>query len=184
LYLGNEEILQAVSKGLIEIDPFNENHVEPASYDLTLHHKFKIIKGCNFHEGIFGSYINPSLPLEYRKGNYGHEKFNGHVIIQPKEFVLASTEERIKLDKCIAGRVDGKSTIGRTGLFIENAGFVDPGFEGQLTLELFNATEHPIYLEEGIKICQIVFSYVSGCTQGYDGQYKGQQGATGAKGVK
>jgi len=175
LYLGNDEIRQAISKGLIEIDPFDESHVEPASYDLTLHHRFKIIKGCNFHEGIFGSYINPSLPLEYRKGNYGHEKFNGHVIIQPKEFVIASTEEYIKLDKCIAGRVDGKSTVGRCGLFIENAGFVDPGFEGQLTLELFNATDYPVYLEEGMKICQLVFSYVSGCSRVMMDNIKGRK---------
>jgi len=184
LYLGNEEIKQAMNKGQIEIDPFNEKNIEPASYDLTLHSKFKIISDTNYHQGFFGSYINPSEPLEYREGNYGHERFNGHVIIQPKEFVLASTRECIRLGTTIAGRVDGKSTVGRCGLFIENAGFVDPGFKGQLTLELFNATDYPVYLEEGMKICQIVFSYVSGCSRGYDGQYLNQKGATGAKGVK
>lgn len=184
MYLGNQAIKRAISEGKIEITPYDENNVEPASYDLTIASGFLKIKEKNYHQGIFGSYINPAKPVKYYDANYGHEEFNGHIIIQPKEFVLASTRETIRLSNDIAGEVNGKSTIGRTGLFIETAGFVDPGFEGDLTLELFNATEHPIFLEQGTKICQIVFIYVEDCTQGYDGQYLNQKGATGAKGVK
>lgn len=184
MYLGNDEIKRAISKKTIGINPYNEDNVEPASYDLTLASEFLKIDCRNYHQGVWGSYINPSKPVEYYKANYGHEKFNGHVVIAPKEFVLASTKECIELDTTIAGNVNGKSTIGRTGLFVETAGFVDPGFKGELTLELFNASKHPMFIEEDTKICQIVFSYVSGCTKGYDGQYLNQKGATGAKGVK
>jgi dCTP deaminase len=85
------------------------------------------------------------------------------------------------------GRVEGRSSIGRCGLLIHaTAGFIDPGFEGNITLELFNLTNHPIQIYQGQRICQIALEYLSSdCEQGYgekyDSKYHGQLGVVSSK---
>jgi dCTP deaminase len=73
----------------------------------------------------------------------------------PGEFALGSTVEHVRLDPCIAGRIDGKSSVGRLGLLIQNAGFIDPGFEGEITLELLNVRKRPMLLWPGMRIGQL-----------------------------
>lgn len=149
------------------IQPFNKENVQPASYDLRLGKSFLIPKKQT---------ITMNEPIKYN-GSYGD-----YYILKPNEFVLATTEEYIKLPDDIAGFVQGRSSIGRIGLFVQNAGFVDPGFEGELTLELFNASPSPIVLEPGRRIAQLVFIKLDKpCLNPYNGKYIRQKGAMGSR---
>lgn len=104
------------------------------------------------------------------------------IIIPPKSFLLATTEEYVKLPNNLTAFVEGRSSIGRIGLFIQNAGWVDPGFEGQITLELFNANSLPIRLKAGRRICQLVFCKMDQAAMNpYKGKYQGQRKATGSR---
>ena len=102
--------------------------------------------------------------------------------IPPRSFILAKTVEYIKIPKNFSVFVEGRSSIGRMGLFIHNAGWVDPGFEGTITLELFNASNVPIKLVAGRRICQFVFARVEGTLkEGYKGKYLRQKAVTGSR---
>ena len=96
-------------------------------------------------------------------------------------FLLATTIEYVKLPSNLTAFVEGRSSIGRMGLFIQNAGWVDPGFEGQITLELYNANRLPIKLISGWRVCQLVFASMDKCRVPYVGKYQGQRNATGSK---
>lgn len=85
--------------------------------------------------------------------------------------MLATTIETIELPENLTAFVEGRSSIGRLGLFIQNAGWVDPGFKGQITLELFNANRLPIELTIGRRICQIIISKVDQEAKPYSGKY-------------
>jgi dCTP deaminase len=96
--------------------------------------------------------------------------------------ILATTLERVSLPLDICARLEGRSSIGRMGLFIHNAGFIDPGFDGQITLELVNTGNSSIQLETGRRICQIVFEELKNPSErGYRGKYQHQNGATGSR---
>lgn len=102
--------------------------------------------------------------------------------IEPGEFMLATTREYIEIPDNIACQVHGCSSIGRSGLFVQNAGWVDPGFRGELTLELFNASCERIELCPGQRIAQLTFQYLhTPCAVPYQGRYVGQRGATAAR---
>ena len=103
-------------------------------------------------------------------------------MLEPSKFVLASTQEKISVPNHLAAFVAGRSSVGRLGLQIQNAGFVDSGFQGQITLELYNQSEKPILLKAGVRICQLVFFQLDETTeQPYSGKYQGQEGATGSR---
>jgi dCTP deaminase len=95
---------------------------------------------------------------------------------------LATTLEYIKLPPNLTAFVEGRSSLGRLGLFIENAGWVDAGFEGQLTLELYNANKYPIRLYPKMRICQLVFAKLDKePLKPYRGKYQGQKGVVASK---
>ena len=99
--------------------------------------------------------------------------------IQPNQFILASTEEFIRVPDDMAAYVEGRSSIGRLGLQIQNAGFIDAGFYGKITLELENQSNHKIILKPGIRICQIIYVLMTtDAEQPYCGKYNGQDRAT------
>lgn len=132
------------------IIPFNPELVQPNSYDITL------------ADGIYVNDEWTRLPYEIKKG----------------DFVLASTVEYFKIGDTFCAQVDGKSTLGRKGLIVhQTAGWIDSGFEGNITLEM-TCVYKPILLTEGMRIGQIVFmdSYVPETL--YHGHYQGQKGAT------
>lgn len=110
------------------ISPYTYEHLQPASYDLML----LDIKGA---------------------WNIGFEQW----AIEPKQFVLGSTIEKISLPSHIVGRIEGKSSWARKGLWIHAAGFIDPGFTGQLTLEIINQSNDNIILSKGDLIAQVSF---------------------------
>ena len=104
------------------------------------------------------------------------------IIIPPHSFLLATTVEFIRIPANVTAFVEGRSSIGRMGLFIQNAGWVDPGFEGNITLELFNANRLPLRLASGRRICQIVFAFMDKATRTpYAGKYQGQRGTVGSR---
>jgi dCTP deaminase len=100
------------------------------------------------------------------------------IIIPPKSFVLGTTIEYIRLPANMTAFVEGRSSIGRLGLFIQNAGWVDPGFEGHITLELYNANCVPIELKAGRRLCQLVLASLDQKGVPYKGKYNGQKNAT------
>jgi len=90
--------------------------------------------------------------------------------------------EYVRLPNNLTAFVEGRSSIGRIGLFIQNAGWVDPGFEGRITLELYNASSLPIMLQAGRRICQLVFcSMDREAEKPYAGKYQGQKKAVGSR---
>lgn len=103
-------------------------------------------------------------------------------MLLPWQFVLAATEEWIELPNNLTAFVKGRSSLGRLGLFIQNAGWVDPGFKGRITLELFNANRFAIELKAGRRIGQLIFARMSkGALNPYCGKYQGQHDATGSR---
>ena len=130
-------ILKAIKSGHIKIEPFDETLIQPASIDIRLGTKFRF-----FCAGE-GSHLVSK-----------HDSF----YIQPGEFILGCSLEKISLPNDILGRMDGKSSLGRKGLMIHStAGYIDPGFSGVVTLEISNINRSPIMLTPNMKIAQISF---------------------------
>ena len=100
----------------------------------------------------------------------------------PGQFVLATTLEYFKLPDNLTAFVEGRSSIGRLGVFIQNAAWVDPGFEGEITLELFNANRCAVELQSGRRVGQLVFAQLDEhALNPYNGKYQRQRGATGSR---
>ena len=103
-------------------------------------------------------------------------------LLLPGQFVLATTMEYFALPDDLTAFVEGRSSLGRMGLFIQNAGWVDPGFEGEITLELYNANRFAIELKAGRRVGQLVFAKMDrNAEKPYRGKYQGQTGATGSR---
>jgi len=155
--LVDQQIKECFENDIIGIKPFREEAIQPNSYDLHLSDSFV----SYINEDVYDSHIiDPYLPMDPDIMEFltGLEKYR----IYPGEFVLASTIEYIKLPADICGILSGKSSLARLGLSIhQTGGFIDAGFEGQLTLELFNALPYPIELTVGMPIAQISFILTS-----------------------
>lgn len=137
-----------VSSSGIYVHPYDPVAVQPASIDLRLGSEF-------IKYGISSEPIDPEHPDDSKLIKFSTEK----LILYPGEFVLGTTLERVGVDSTISARVEGKSTLGRLGLIIHStAGFIDPGFKGNITLEMTNINTRPIILRAGMKICQVSFS--------------------------
>lgn len=169
MILSDSEIFNAIDNGELGIEPFSEEQVQPASVDVTLGDTFSII--ADTATGI----IIPSEQVVYNK--YKTERF----VLLPNQFVLATTREYIRLPNNMTAFVEGRSSWGRLGLFVQNAGWVDSGFEGEITLELFNANRRAIELKTGMRIGQLVFAKMEQeAINPYRGKYQGQKSATGS----
>lgn len=150
------------------IDLQEKGQIQPASLDVTL--------GASFKKPASRTVMTMDSPIEYADITPMEGKY---IFISPHSFVLATTQEYIYLPDDITAFVEGRSSIGRMGLFVQNAGWVDPGFVGQITLELFNASDNTIQLEIGRRIAQLVFVKMSNpCIRPYSGKYQFQTGAT------
>lgn len=148
------------------IEPYDKKYLNPASVDLTLGDSFIVLKKTS--EPLM---LDSKVPVERHDGVE-------QISIAPGEFLLATTREVITLGHDISAFVEGKSSIGRQGIFIQNAGFIDPGFKGQITLELYNASPNTYVLKCGMRICQIVFFKVDERVfYPYNGKYQNQRGA-------
>ena len=141
------------------IEPFTSSQVQLASIDLRIGNHFMIMD----------EYSTPFISLE-KPARY-KEVCQETMIIPPQGFVLGTTMEYIHLPNDMTAFVEGRSSIGRLGLFIQNAGWVDPGFEGQITLELYNANRVPIELKAGRRVCQLVLALLDQKCTAYMGKY-------------
>jgi len=178
--LSDVSIFQAIDQGQIEIDPFEKDNVQPSSIDLRVDGLFRVFRNDTT------PYIDPKLPQEDLT-ELVEIKEDGAFILHPGEFVLGSTLERVALGNSLVARLEGKSSLGRLGLLIHStAGFIDPGWDGHITLELSNVANLPIAIYPGMKIGQISFLQMSTpASVGYGSEigskYKGQRGPTPSK---
>lgn len=173
MILSDTDIKQFLQQGKIEITPLQTHHIESASIDLTLGNH----------------YLFPQQPQDLKQNILEpvyYKEINAHKITIPaKSFILATTNEYIKLNNELAAFVEGRSSIGRAGLFIQNAGWVDPGFHGNITLELYNANDFDLIIQKNIRICQIVIAQtLTPSTRQYNGKYQGQHTTTGSMSFK
>jgi dCTP deaminase len=167
--LPDRRIKALLKQGDLSIEPLDPVQIGPASVDLRLGTSFLTPRTV---DGMFSM----SEPVEY-------ERVEGSSFVIPAHgFVLATTREVITLPNYLTAFVEGRSSIGRLGLFIQNAGWVDPGFEGAITLELFNANHAPMRIEAGRRICQLVIAMSDGPVESpYCGKYQGQRETTGSR---
>ncbi|WP_078596371.1 dCTP deaminase [Evansella clarkii] len=170
MILSGKTIVDKISRDEIKIKPISKEQIQPASIDLRLGTHFLVID----------EHRNVSLSLE-NQANYREFITEERITIPPHSFLLATTKETVELPNNLTAFVEGRSSIGRLGLFIQNAGWVDPGFKGQITLELYNANSLPIELTVGRRICQLVFAEVDTEAEPYSGKYLHQTGATNSR---
>ena len=169
MILSDKTIVKMLKAKTLEISPLEQSQIQPASVDVRLGNTFSIVE--DLPSGI--------ITLE-DKINYKTIETNTYVLL-PGQFVLATTMEYISLPDNLTAFVEGRSSLGRMGLFIQNAGWVDPGFCGEITLELFNANRCAIELKSGRRVGQLVFAEMDETALNpYSGKYQGQRGATGS----
>lgn len=170
MILSDKTIMQMIEEGTLEIAPLTKGQIQPASVDIRLGDTFSVVEDSS--TGII------SLEEEIK---YKTIKTDTYVLL-PGQFVLATTMEYFALPNNLTAFVEGRSSLGRMGLFIQNAGWVDPGFKGEITLELFNANRCAIELKTGRRVGQLVFAKMDqDAMNPYNGKYQGQRGATGSR---
>lgn len=170
MVLSDISIKQKLQSGELSISPLEESQIQPASIDIRLGNTFSIL------EDTASGIISMDHQIQYKIIT------TGSYLLLPGQFVLATTMEYIKLPDNLISFVEGRSSLGRMGLFIQNAGWVDPGFCGEITLELFNANRCAIELKAGRRIGQLVISELDqSAAHPYRGKYQGQTGATGSR---
>jgi len=176
--LSDRDIRAEITAGRVKVEPFTEAMVQPSSVDVRIDRFFRVFENHKY------SVIDPSIeqPDLTREVAVGADEF---FILHPGEFVLASTYEVITLPDDIAGRLEGKSSLGRLGLLTHStAGFIDPGFSGHITLELSNVANLPVKLFPGMKIGQLCLIKLSSPAEHpygsavYGSRYQGQRGPT------
>jgi dCTP deaminase len=176
--LSDRDIRAEIAAGRIVIDPFIPEAVQPSSVDLHLDRRFRVFRNSRYP---FIDVRTDQPDMTELVEIAGDDPF----ILHPGEFVLGSTLERVQLPNDLVARLEGKSSLGRLGLLIHStAGYVDPGWEGNLTLELSNVANLPITLYDGMKIGQISFQRLSSPAEvGYGdasigSKYRGQRDPT------
>ena len=170
MILSDVTLREKLDRGELVVEPLEDYLIQPASIDLRLGNHFLKVDENDFE------IIRLDDPINYV------EMEMDEIIIPPMSFLLATTMEYIKLPQDLTAFVEGRSSIGRIGLFVENAGWVDPGFEGELTLELYNANRQPIRLIAGRRICQLVFAQMDRpASAPYRGKYQGQRKPMGSR---
>lgn len=170
MVLSDGEITELLRRGSLCIEPLEDGQIQPASVDIRLGNTFCVL------EDTPGGIIRLSDDVKYK--TITTDKY----LLLPGQFVLATTVEYFKMPNNLTAFVEGRSSLGRLGLFIQNAGWVDPGFQGEITLELFNANRCAIELESGHRIGQLVFATMErDALHPYAGKYQKQRGATGSR---
>ena len=184
MLLSDRDIRAEIAAKRVGVEPFEEAMIQPSSVDVRLDKFFRVFENHKY------SVIDPSTEqaeLTREVIAEGDEPF----ILHPGEFVLASTYEVITLPDDIAGRLEGKSSLGRLGLLTHStAGFIDPGFSGHITLELSNVANLPVKLFPGMKIGQLCLIKLSSPaehpygSEKYGSRYQGQRGPTASRSFK
>ena len=181
MLLSDRSIMEAIKEENL-IFPYNRDNLQPCSYDVTLDNVFKTISrdhGTSYIDAV----TKETIDCSYFTMN------NNNYTLMPGEFVLGSTIETVKIPNGIAARFEGKSSLGRIGLSTHiTAGFIDPGFRGNITLEIHNVNAVPIMLHAGMKIGQLCFMTLDNEVERPYGSselgshYQGQNTVTEARG--
>lgn len=170
MILSDKSIFKMLQNKELTITPLDPKQVQPASVDIRLGSTFSIVED------------SPSGVITMdREICYKTIESDTYTLL-PNQFVLATTMEYFELPDDLTAFVEGRSSLGRMGLFIQNAGWVDPGFHGEITLELYNANRCAIELRAGRRVGQLVFAEMDDTALNpYQGKYQGQRGATGSR---
>ena len=181
MVLSDRTIRRLIGEGRIGIDPYEAQLLQPSSLDVRVDRYFRVFRNSRY----------PFIDVKQAQ-----EELTELVeiddetpfILHPGEFVLGSTLERVRLPDDLVARLEGKSSLGRLGLLIHStAGFIDPGWDGHVTLELSNVANLPITIYPGMKIGQISFMQMTEPAETPYGasvigsKYKGQRGPTASR---
>jgi dCTP deaminase len=179
--LSDRSIRAALDSGRIVIDPLADGAIQPSSVDVRLDGAFR----------VFANHRYPFIDVREEQPDLTElvEVTDGEAfILHPGEFVLGSTLERLALPDDVVAQLNGKSSLGRLGLVVHaTAGFIDPGWDGHITLELSNVATLPIAVYAGMKVGQFVFTQLTEPAEhpyGSDvtgSKYKGQRGPTASR---
>ena len=177
MVLSDATIARLLAEGRIEIDPYDEALLQPSSVDVRVDRYFRVFRNSRY----------PFIDVKAEQEDLTEmvEVDDEPFILHPGEFVLGSTLERVRLPDDLVARLEGKSSLGRLGLLIHStAGFIDPGWDGHVTLELSNVANLPITIYHGMKIGQVSFMQLSEPASAPYGsstlgsKYQGQRGPT------
>lgn len=172
MVLSDADIIKRIGDGSLVIEPYDESNVEPASVDIRL--------GNSFKEPVKTGRI---VDTRGEAGQPYREFEADSIVLEPGDSILATTFETIEIPADLCADAVGRSSLGRLFVSIhETAGFCDPGFSGEVTLEMTNENPNPVRLHAGDRVCQIVFKELSSPAlnpYGHEGsQYQNQSGAT------
>lgn len=177
MILSDIDIEKEIKAKKLVITPFNKSSIQPASLDVCMGLEFRIFKNSQ----------KPYLDIKEPFDDYMElikVKRGNPILVHPGEFLLGTTVEKIKLPDYLVGQLNGRSSIGRLGIIVHaTAGFIDPGFEGFITLEMTNISNIPIALYPGMRIGQIAFIKLTSSAKNPYGpkknsKYLGQEGPT------
>ncbi len=178
MLLSDGDFKAELASGRVVVEPYDDSMMQPSSIDVRLDRWFRVFEN---HKYPFIDPMTEQPELTRLIEPEGDEPF----VLHPGEFVLGSTYEVVTLPDDLAGRLEGKSSLGRLGLLTHStAGFIDPGFSGHVTLELANVANLPILLYPGMKIGQLCLFRLSSPaehpygSQKYGSRYQGQRGPT------
>jgi dCTP deaminase len=179
MILSDRDIRDAIESGRIVIEPYDARCIQPSSVDLHVDSQFRVFANSRY------PYIDVRKDMPDLT-ELVEVKDDEPFILHPGEFVLGSTLERVGIPDDLVARLEGKSSLGRLGLLIHStAGYVDPGWDGYLTLELSNVANLPITLYPGMKIGQISFFRLTTPAETPYGKagnkYQGQRGPTASR---
>jgi dCTP deaminase len=178
MILSDRSLREAIQAGRIVLDPFDPANIQPSSIDLRLDRYFRVFRN------------HTSRVIDVKEDQEDLTELveiddAGCFILHPGEFVLGATMERVAVPDDLVARIEGKSSLGRLGLLIHStAGFIDPGFDGHITLELSNVANLPITLYPMMKIGQVSFLSMTTPAENPYGsgplgsKYQGQRGPT------
>ena len=181
MILSDGTIRELLASGRLACEPISPDQIQPASVDVRLGRRFLVFRNHTL------SSIDPfDIPADLMEPVDVAEE--APFVLHPGEFVLGSTIERVGMPDDLVARVEGKSSLGRVGLLIHaTAGFVDPGFSGQITLELSNVSPLPVKLWPGMRIGQLSFHRLDAPSQRPYGhpelgsKYVDQEGPVGSR---
>jgi dCTP deaminase len=177
--LSDRTIRRLIDEGRIGIDPYDAALMQPSSLDVRVDRLFRVFRNSRY------PFIDVKQAQEELTELVSVDEDGEAFILHPGEFVLGSTLERVTLPDDLVARLEGKSSLGRLGLLIHStAGFIDPGWDGHVTLELSNVANLPITIYPGMKIGQLSFVQLTEAAEmpygsgGLGSKYQGQQGPT------
>ena len=184
MLLSDRDIRKEIESGRVKLDPYAPELIQPSSIDVRMDRYFRVFENHRY------PHIDPAVEqpdLTRLIETAGDDPF----VLHPGEFVLASTFEVVTLPDDIAGRLEGKSSLGRLGLLTHStAGWIDPGFSGHVTLELSNVATLPIKLWPGMKVGQLCLFRTSSPAEHpygsavYGSRYQNQRGPTPSRSYK